>query len=310
MTYKKYLAVLGVISSIFLCLGPLWALLLLEYRLDRLIFLLFQPSGTSFFSYDALVWVVWWGFLAVPVGAIVGLPCAVFFIRYFREKKETKQALEYEQKLVESSVREQQRIGQDLHDDLGQHLAGVRFMVKVLMNDLTIKQIPESKDAGSILELLDQALQKTRSLAKGLCPIEVERNGLGAALEELAQQTSERLKVSVIYEEQMDAHAIDKYQGTELYRIAQEALNNAIRHGKANNIIIRLLMEDTQGKLVIENDGAPITDSKLTKGMGIYSMQYRARVLKGTLSIKSESSEKTVVICRFPILAQKIPIDL
>lgn len=119
---------------------------------------------------------------------------------------------------------------------LGQYLAGISFMAKLLQNKLADKRLPEAADAAQITELVNQTVAQTRDLARGLCPLELETNGLPAALEELAASAEKLFNVSCRL--RCDAAEVipDKATGIHLYRIAQEAINNAVKHGKAKAI--------------------------------------------------------------------------
>ena len=153
-----------------------------------------------------------------------------------------------EKTVLEISEREQRRIGQDLHDGLGQHLTGIAFMSKVQEEKLEEKQSPEAADAAKIVELVNDAIRKTRELARGLLPVVSDAQGLMSALRLYASEVKDLFRISCQF--QCDAPVLihDASMATHLYHIAQEAVNNAIRHGHANEIVIRLFPETGRGR--------------------------------------------------------------
>ncbi|MFZ0808608.1 MAG: PAS domain S-box protein [Candidatus Sulfotelmatobacter sp.] len=207
-----------------------------------------------------------------------------------------------ERTVLEISEREQRRIAQDLHDGLGQHLTGIAFMSKVQAEKLEEKQSPEATDAAKIVELVNDAIRKTRELARGLLPVVSDAQGLMSALRLYASEVKDLFRISCQF--QCDAPVLihDASMATHLYHIAQEAVNNAIRHGHANEIVIRLFSGDREGTLVIRDNGVGIERRKTPHmGMGLQIMNYRAGVIGGNLEVRRELPRGTCVTCRFPI---------
>ena len=203
-----------------------------------------------------------------------------------------------EKEILEISEREQRRLGQDLHDDLGQSLTGISFLAKVLQNRLTAAQIPEAKNAEEIATLLNEALQQTRSLSRGLCPVVLESNDIAAALQQLVENLQSIFSVSAELACDPELKIVDNQLAVHLYRIAQEATTNAIKHGQATKIHISLLRNRSRLTLRVKDNGIGYDKSSPDKkGMGLRVMHHRAGMIGGTLDIKPLSQRGTVVTC-------------
>jgi len=210
--------------------------------------------------------------------------------------------LRLEQEILDVSERERQRIGQDLHDDLGQQLAGAWCLSMALENDLKTKQTESSHSAGRITQTLQNALNLTRSLARGLHPVAVEAGGLGAALKDLAARTSELFHVNCTCRVPHPVPPVSHASATHLYRIAQESVTNAVKHGKASQITISLQAKDETGVLRITDNGCGLPEARSdNRGMGLRIMPYRADMIGGKLNIAAAASGGTVVACTFPL---------
>ncbi len=205
-----------------------------------------------------------------------------------------------EREILEISGREQRRIGQDLHDSLCQHLAGIGFMGKVLERKVTTSQPVKSDDVIEIVELIDQAITLTRGFARGLNPVRLEADGLMMALTELASNVEKLFGITCCLEYESPVLIGDNAIATHLYRIAQEALNNAIKHGKADKVTIAMKQEGETCVLTVEDDGLGIGNAlNHGKGMGLNIMQYRASMIGALLDIKNRESGGTVITCTF-----------
>jgi len=203
-----------------------------------------------------------------------------------------------ERELLEVSEREQRRIGYDLHDSLGQHLTGAALAGQVLEEKLATRGLAEAADANKVVELVEEGIALSRKLAKGLHPIEMEAEGLMQALEELAATSSELLKVSCRFE--CDSPVLIRDTGTSmhLYRIAQEAISNAVKHGKARNIIIYLEALDDGIALRVKDDGTGLPDSlPKNAGMGLRIMAHRASIVGATFQARRDDPDGTMVSC-------------
>jgi PAS domain S-box-containing protein len=207
-----------------------------------------------------------------------------------------------EKTILEISEREQRRIGQDLHDGLGQHLTGIAFLTKVQERRLAESQSPEAADAAKIVQLVNDAIRKTRELARGLNPVVSDAHGLMSALRHYATEIEDLFGIACRFhcEEAVLIH--DAPMATHLYHIAQEAVNNAIKHGRAKNILIRLSADERRGTLMIRDDGVGIERPHAPHaGVGLHIMNYRAGMIGGNLEVHREQPRGTAVTCRFPI---------
>ena len=208
-----------------------------------------------------------------------------------------------EKTILEISAREQRRIGQDLHDGLGQHLTGIAFMSKVQEQKLMEKGLSEAGDAAKIVDLVNQAIHKTRELARGLLPVVPEEEGLMSALQQWAGEVEDLFAVHCRFDCTTPVLIHDDTVATHLYYIAREAVNNAIKHGHAPEIVIGLTANSQQGSLTIQDDGYGIDElSARNKGMGLHLMSYRARVIGGSLEVRRIPGGGTLVSCVFPMV--------
>jgi PAS domain S-box-containing protein len=208
-----------------------------------------------------------------------------------------------EKTILEISAREQRRIGQDLHDGLGQHLTGIAFMSKVQEKKLMEKGLPESADAAKIVNLVNEAIHKTRELARGLLPVVPDAQGLMSALQQWAGEVEDLFAVRCRFQCFTPVLIHDDTVSTHLYYIAREAVNNAIKHGHAGQIVIRLAADEVQGTLTIEDNGSGIGRiAPGNKGVGLHLMSYRARMVGGSLEVQGVATGGTIVTCLFPVL--------
>ena len=206
-----------------------------------------------------------------------------------------------EKAILEISAAEQRRIGQDLHDGLGQHLTGIAFMSKVQEQKLAEKGLAEAAQASRIVGLVNEAINKTRELAHGLLPVVLEAHGLMSALKRWAAEVEDLFHISCRLWLDKPVLIHDANVSTHLYRIAQEAVNNAIRHGQAKNIGISLSARKGYGTLRIENDGSSLPADTNRSGMGMQIMNYRARMIGGSLKVESGGTCGVTITCLFPL---------
>ncbi len=209
-----------------------------------------------------------------------------------------------ERALLNISAREQRRIGQDLHDGLGQHLTGIAFMAKVHEAKLAEKQLADALDAAKIVRLVNEAIHKTRELARGLLPVLSDAHGLMSALQMWAGEVEDLFGISCRFACETAVLIHDDGMATHLYHIAQEAVTNAIKHGQSRDILIRLAQDNGWGALVIRDDGTGIKEDRAsTQGMGLHIMTYRAGMIGGRLEIRPNQSRGTSVTCIFPVVS-------
>lgn len=208
------------------------------------------------------------------------------------------------QRISEAASREQQRIGTDLHEGVGQELAGIGFFCKSLVTRLESRSIPEADDARRLLDLVNHALLRTRSVARVLYPVMTGQNGLMAALDELANYVSSTFAVRCAFHCSSPVYTEDIARATHIYRIAHEAAHNAVHHGRARQIDITLQGNRGRTSLTVEDDGVGIDGEMLASqspGLGLQIMQSRAAILDGLLEVVPRQPAGTVVRCSFTL---------
>src|SRR6266496_448984 len=201
---------------------------------------------------------------------------------------------------VEMSNRERMRLGQELHDSVGQLLSGVTFLSRALENKLSARGLPEAADAAEIGHLVFQALAQTRNLARGLFPIELEADGLIEALTELAGTLEKLFGISCRVEAEVDLVVSDQTVANHLFRLTQEAFNNSVKHGRATEVVVGLRPHMHGVELFVRDNGIgmPVQGTK-SEGLGLRIMNYRARKIGGRLSVEPTEDGGTLVRCIF-----------
>jgi PAS domain S-box-containing protein len=207
-----------------------------------------------------------------------------------------------ETQILEISDRAQARIGQDLHDGLCQELVSLAFDANALQRKLAARSLPEAALAARMAEALDLAITESRRLSRGLFPIRLEAEGLVSALQELARTTAERYHLPCRVETSSPIVPTDLAVATHLYRIAQEAVNNAAKHGHPRTITIRLRTDAAGLTLTVEDDGLGLSPEVTGRlgGMGLHIMRYRARSIGGSLRVEAGPAGGAAVCCCVP----------
>jgi PAS domain S-box-containing protein len=205
-----------------------------------------------------------------------------------------------EHEIQEISEREQRRLGQDLHDGLGQSMTGIAFLAKVLQQKLQAKEIAEAEAAGNIASLINEALAQTRRLSRGLCPVVLDSNDIEAALEQLAENLRTLFSISCELYCDPEVKIADNAVAVHLYRIAQEAATNAIKHGHARNVLLSLAGNGPRVVLKIKDDGTGFPTTPKGKGMGLRVMHHRARMIGATISVRQPKEGGITVTCSIP----------
>lgn len=196
-----------------------------------------------------------------------------------------------EGEIIRVAEQEQMRIGQELHDGLGQHLTATAFLSEVLARKLKASARPEADDAARIEAMTSAAVSQTRLLARGLYPVELEANGLMAAVEQLGASAGPLFNVACSFECPAPVLVHDATVAIHLYRIAQEALTNAAKHSGARNVRIALDRVDDAVHLSVTDDGAGLpAAAHETDGMGLRIMRHRANLIGGKLHLLSDAS--------------------
>ncbi|WP_456385855.1 cache domain-containing protein [Desulfolithobacter sp.] len=200
-----------------------------------------------------------------------------------------------ERQVIAISEEERSRIGRDLHDDLGSHLSGVELLSKVLQQKLEQKVPAEAEQLATIRELIREAIEKTRRLSRGLYPVHIREYGLKAAIEELVVELEQLFPVRCSLSIDPQVEEVATNQASHVYYIIREAMFNAARHGHPEKIeiIVRRKNRYLSARIIDNGEGFMEKDSK--KGMGLHTMQYRAKAIGASLDIKPGPTGGTMV---------------
>jgi two-component system, NarL family, sensor histidine kinase NreB len=216
-------------------------------------------------------------------------------------KAQERERLALQQEILDTSERERRRIGQDLHDGLGQHLAGMELMMHALEQNIASVSKSGASQLEKLSEYLRQAIRQSKALARGLSPVDLQANGLMSALEELATNVSAMFRVNCTFCCSKPVLISDNAAATHLFRIAQEAATNAVKHGQARRIEIELRRESGQLLVSVRDDGKGF-DAKAERddGMGLSGMCYRAEMIGGKFTVEPGNGGGTIVTCAAP----------
>src|SRR5215831_8838895 len=245
----------------------------------------------------------WWSSSRIALrdqsGAVVGLVCA---------SRDVTARRELEQEILEISNREQRRLGSDLHDGLGQELTGLSLLLKSLEVQIAREQPRYLPQLSKITELLAHTIQSTRSLARGLAPVNLERGGLPEALRHLATRCTDMYGLSCKFDDRsIRLPELDEGSATHLYRIAQEATTNAARYAHAKHIAIELRTTPRKLHLTVTDDGIGLSAglAQGKPGLGLKIMEYRAHMMGGTVAFEEPGTGTRVALaCPIHLLRQ------
>jgi signal transduction histidine kinase len=246
----------------------------------------------------------------------LGKPCnpailrskVAVFVDLFRKTRALQAEIEerkrLEARVAEISESEQRRIGQELHDDLGQRLTGLTLMLKTLGARLAKRGAPEANEVDGLHQMAQQAVTTTRNLAHGLCSPLVRSEGLNEALDVLAKDTERQTHICCRFVPNGSV-SMEPAIASQLFRIAQEAVTNAVKHGRPSEITIQLNSQNGRPSLKVTDDGVGIPEeSSRARGLGLNTMGYRARLIGAQLSVQRNSNGQpgTTLLCAFDSL--------
>jgi signal transduction histidine kinase len=208
-----------------------------------------------------------------------------------------------EQEVLESSEHERQRIARDLHDDLGQQLTGIAIMARSLAAKLSARQLPEAGDARELGDLVQHAIAQSVALSRGLDPLTEFGVELPMALEALAHDVERRFRIRCPFRTRGDVPAVSSMVAGHLFRIAQEAMTNAVKHGPAGCVDVDLRGAGGGLELVVTDDGKTTGDpAQFKSGQGLRIMAYRARTIGAGLAIeRNPHGHGLQVRCTWPV---------
>ena len=249
-----------------------------------------------------LRWQAWWRCKDGSLKYIEDLALPFYFegkLQYtYGALRDNTERVRLEQEILNISDWERRRIAQDLHDGLGQILVGAGFLADTLHRDLAGKLDPAVRQIIQIQKEINAATKQARDLARDVQPVEPEPNGLMTALAKLANQMEEIFHIRCDFKCRQPVGIQIHQTATHLFRIAQEAVTNAIKHGKPKRILIRLTRTPKQITLTVNDNGLGMTDGAQKKtGMGMNIMRYRAGIIGGALTIRHGSAGGVIVAC-------------
>ncbi|MDP1590332.1 MAG: ATP-binding protein, partial [Prosthecobacter sp.] len=210
-----------------------------------------------------------------------------------------------EDKILHISEEEQARIGQDIHDDLCQQLAAIGCLVKVAQKNLIKSGCPEAAGLEEIVKLVSRANTRARETARGLMPVVIDSGGLMAALKELADNTARAYEIKCDFRYDNPVQVNDNKTSVQLFRIAQEAVSNAVKHSQARRVDVHLARQSGNIVLIVRDDGVGIPDKPAKgTGMGLLTMNHRAQMMGGTIHVSPRPMGGTQVTCSVPAPAK------
>lgn len=215
--------------------------------------------------------------------------------------EEIAERVRLEKAILGISERERAAIGHDLHDGLSQHLTGTALVAQALETKLAPRQPQEAAEVQKVVALIEQAIEQTRRLAKGLLLAEVESSGLVNALSELAAASRAQFRIDCAFECGAPSAPAESGVATHLFRIAEEAVRNAVRHGRARRVEIRLTRAPDALVLEIRDDGSGMPEpARRGRGLGLSIMAHRAAIIGASFAIERTAPGGTSVVCRLP----------
>ncbi len=217
-------------------------------------------------------------------------------------QEEILERMRLEKEMTEVTERERRRLGHDLHDSLCQHLTGTALVAQVLQAKLASSCSDDAADARKLVGLIEEGIDLTRNLARGLFSPDLERGGLAEALEGLAHNIQERTGINCEchHSDESEIESCNAAVLTQFYRIAQEAVANAVKHARARQIVIELDAADGEMRLNIFDDGVGLGEAGESKGLGLKMMRHGAGLIGANFSAVRRSPAGTIVSCVLP----------
>ena len=207
-----------------------------------------------------------------------------------------------ENELLDITEKERKRIGIDLHDDLGQHLNGIALLLEALQLKLSQKSQPETAEVERIKQLLLKTMSHAHRVAHDLASVDLQHDDLRAALKQLADHAETMFELDCELNSKGKIPPLPQAAVRQLYKIAQEAVTNAIKHGKAKKVDMDLSTNNGDLIMTIRNDGEPFPETLgLKNRMGLRIMHYRAHVIGGTVSVRGQGEHGAIVTCSLPL---------
>jgi signal transduction histidine kinase len=246
-----------------------------------------------------------WAFVNRGVAFVFVAMCGAYLCRIREETRKRLEAIEHAQKLEREVVRvgdrEQMRIGQDLHDGVCQNLAALDCATECLKVELESAGSPQAITAQQIQKLLKETTVEARNLARGLVPVALEPDGLVTALRSLVTTTGAIRHARIDFESNDDVELKDADVAVHLYRIAQEALSNAMRHANASRVTVSVTRDNGALHIAVSDDGVGSATQARPDGMGWRTMRYRAKLIGATIKVETRPAGGTTIRCTLPM---------
>jgi signal transduction histidine kinase len=251
------------------------------------------------FNYDSFMRVTGVPVQVLRAACAIGMAIAICqVLDIFELEALNRMNLAYRE-ILQISNSERARIGQDLHDGLGQEMTGIAYMAKALEAGLATRAPDAAEEVRRLRAMLDACIDTVRTLSRGLYPVAIEKNGLVFALQEFVAGAEQLYRIACTLEADEALTIDDHATAVHLFRIAQEAVANAIKHGQASELKIRLVRQAGRLMLSIEDDGRGIPDpAERNEGMGLRIMRYRAGVIGADLEVLRRPQGGTMVRCQ------------
>src|SRR6266567_3928864 len=214
-------------------------------------------------------------------------------------QREVAERQRLDREIARVADRERHRLGQELHDSLGQHLTGTALAAQVLKEKLALRSASETADAERLVRYVEEGIDLTRNLARGFFSPELDADGLTVALQGLAENITERFGIDCVFEGEESLPIRDSAIATQLYRIAQEAVANSIKHAAAQRITICLTTTTSELLLTISDDGIGFPDNLLnSEGLGLRLMRHGASLAGASFDVRRNGQRGTIVTCK------------
>jgi len=214
-------------------------------------------------------------------------------------QREVAERQRLDREIAQVADRERHRLGQELHDSLGQHLTGTALAAQVLKEKLALRSAAETAEAEKLVRYAEEGIDLTRNLARGFFSPELDADGLTVALQGIAENITERFGIDCVFEGEESLRVPDSVIATQLYRIAQEAVTNSIKHAGAQQIVIRLAMNRSELSLAISDDGIGFPERlSRSEGLGLQLMRHGASLAGASFDVRRKGQRGTIVTCK------------
>lgn len=283
----------GQVEALVRHVGPFYA------RMDQIVAQMEDQSHTRLAE---LRWLA----LAVIAGVLATLvlqTMLVFRPAFSRLTQEIVAQSRLQRLLLDAVTAEQQRFGSDLHDGLLQQLTGLSLLIRSQLTRASRGAPLEAKDLQQLSGLLDEAISEARRMSRAMMPVVLEQKGLAYAIEDLVKQACASGRGRCTAKLSLRGRVPEPSQANHLFRIAQEAVQNALKHSRAEHISVELLDDGEALELRVADDGVGLIepDGSSRSGMGLRTMEYRARAIGATLHLETNTPRGTLVRCRLPL---------